>query len=90
MADLNDAVRLSNSAGRTGCRALCQRGLLWRRRNAVDAAKADFALAARLGSQFARSQVSTRALPTRHVHTYTHTRQGVMMADNGLAQIKPS
>lgn len=96
MADLNDAVRLSNGAGRTGCRALCQRGLLWRRRNAIDAAKADFALAARLGSQFARSQVSTCALPTYHVHTVpVHTAfpcnmQRVMMADNGLAQIKPS
>lgn len=75
MADLNEAVRLSGSAGRSGCRALCQRGLLWRRRNAIDAAKADFAVAARLGSQFARSQVSPM------VPMGSLSREMVMMAD---------
>lgn len=63
MSDLNEAIRLSAGVGRTGCRALCQRGLLWRRSDAIEAAKADFARAARLGSKFARSQVSLIIAP---------------------------
>lgn len=58
MEDLNRALKLSNSSGRTGCRALCQRGVLKRLKNDIDGARLDFEQAAKLGSQFAKSQVS--------------------------------
>lgn len=57
LADLEEALKLSKSSGRTGCKALCQRGLLRRKHNNDDAAKEDFSNAAKLGSKFARSQV---------------------------------
>lgn len=57
MEDLNKALRLSNSSGRTGCRALCQRGVLKRLKHDNEGAKLDFEQAAQLGSQFAKSQV---------------------------------
>lgn len=57
LADLNEALRLSNGGGKAGCKALCQRGLLRRKLGDIDAAKDDFAKAATLGSQFARTQV---------------------------------
>lgn len=57
MEDLNTALKLCKSSGRTGCRALCQRGVLKRLKNDNDGAKLDFEQAAQLGSQFAKSQV---------------------------------
>lgn len=57
MSDLNEALRLSSGNGRAGCKALCQRGLLRRKLGDTEAAKDDFAKAATLGSQFARTQV---------------------------------
>lgn len=57
MLDLEEALKLSQSAGRTGCRALIQRGLLKRKNGDIEAARRDFEQAAQLGSQFARAQV---------------------------------
>ncbi|XP_020784317.2 tetratricopeptide repeat protein 36 [Boleophthalmus pectinirostris] len=54
--DLDRAVELSGSAGRTGCQALVQRGLLRRLMCQNDEAREDFAKAAALGSEFARQQ----------------------------------
>lgn len=58
MEDLEIALKLSNSSGRSGCRALCQRGVLRRLKQDIDGARSDFEAAAKLGSQFARSQVN--------------------------------
>jgi len=55
---LENALRLSNNSGRTGCRAFCQRGILRRKNKDDTGAKDDFEKAAKLGSQFARNQVS--------------------------------
>lgn len=55
--DLEEALKLSNKTGRTGCRAFCQRGLLKRKNENDDGAREDFNEAAKLGSQFARKQV---------------------------------
>uniref|UniRef100_A0A182PZE3 Tetratricopeptide repeat protein 36 n=1 Tax=Anopheles farauti TaxID=69004 RepID=A0A182PZE3_9DIPT len=57
LADIEQALRLSNNAGRTGCRALCQRGILKRKNNDIDGAREDFEIAAKLGSKFARTQL---------------------------------
>uniref|UniRef100_A0A3B5A1K8 Tetratricopeptide repeat protein 36 n=1 Tax=Stegastes partitus TaxID=144197 RepID=A0A3B5A1K8_9TELE len=54
--DLDRAVALSGSAGRTACQALVQRGLLRRLTCQNDEARADFEKAAALGSEFARRQ----------------------------------
>ncbi|KAL5283985.1 TTC36 family protein [Megaselia abdita] len=63
----NDAVAfedLDKSIGlctekylRTKCQALCQRGVLYRKLQKLDEARADFEGAATLGSKFARTQV---------------------------------
>uniref|UniRef100_A0A182NDC4 TPR_REGION domain-containing protein n=1 Tax=Anopheles dirus TaxID=7168 RepID=A0A182NDC4_9DIPT len=55
--DIEEALKLSNKSGRTGCRALCQRGILKRKNNDVDGAREDFEIAAKLGSKFARTQL---------------------------------
>uniref|UniRef100_A0A8W7NZV4 Tetratricopeptide repeat protein 36 n=1 Tax=Anopheles coluzzii TaxID=1518534 RepID=A0A8W7NZV4_ANOCL len=57
LSDIDQALKLSNQTGRTGCRALCQRGILKRKNNDVDGARADFEVAAKLGSKFARTQL---------------------------------
>uniref|UniRef100_A0A336LUL5 CSON001182 protein n=1 Tax=Culicoides sonorensis TaxID=179676 RepID=A0A336LUL5_CULSO len=57
MEDLNKALKLCKSSGRTGCRALCQRGVLKRFKEDIEGAREDFELAAKLGSQFARAQL---------------------------------
>ncbi|XP_052860557.1 tetratricopeptide repeat protein 36 homolog [Anopheles cruzii] len=57
LQDIERALELSNRAGRTGCRALCQRGILRRKSNQIDGAREDFEAAARLGSHFARTQL---------------------------------
>lgn len=54
--DLDRAVSLSRGAGRTGCQALVQRGLLRRLMCQNDNAREDFEKAAALGSEFARQQ----------------------------------
>ncbi|KFB47261.1 AGAP010928-PA-like protein [Anopheles sinensis] len=57
LQDIEEALKLSNGSGRTGCRALCQRGILKRKSNDVDGARQDFEQAAKLGSKFARTQL---------------------------------
>uniref|UniRef100_A0A3Q1ES92 Tetratricopeptide repeat protein 36 n=1 Tax=Acanthochromis polyacanthus TaxID=80966 RepID=A0A3Q1ES92_9TELE len=54
--DLDRAVALSCSVGRTACQALVQRGLLRRLACQNDEARADFEKAAALGSEFAKQQ----------------------------------
>ncbi|XP_071397820.1 tetratricopeptide repeat protein 36 [Centroberyx affinis] len=56
LQDLERAVSLSGGTGRTACQALVQRGLLLRLACQEDEARADFAKAAALGSEFARQQ----------------------------------
>lgn len=56
LKDLDLAVMLSGSAGRTGCQALVQRGLLRRLACQNEEARMDFEKAAALGSEFARQQ----------------------------------
>lgn len=56
LEDLDRAIALSNSTGRTACQALVQRGLLHRLACQNDEARADFEKAAALGSEFARQQ----------------------------------
>ncbi|XP_034556387.1 tetratricopeptide repeat protein 36 isoform X2 [Notolabrus celidotus] len=56
LEDLNQAISLSSTAGRTACQALVQRGLLRRLTCQNDEARADFEKAAALGSEFARQQ----------------------------------
>ncbi|GBP50284.1 Tetratricopeptide repeat protein 36 [Eumeta japonica] len=58
MTELNRALELT-AGKRSRCRAqaLCQRGLLLRKRGLDDAARVDFAEAAKLGSSFAKKQV---------------------------------
>uniref|UniRef100_A0A8C6S5Y1 Tetratricopeptide repeat protein 36 n=1 Tax=Neogobius melanostomus TaxID=47308 RepID=A0A8C6S5Y1_9GOBI len=56
LEDLDRAVALSGSVGRTGCQALVQRGLLWRLVGQNDKAREDFEKAAALGSEFGRQQ----------------------------------
>ncbi|KAL9703321.1 hypothetical protein quinque_006839 [Culex quinquefasciatus] len=55
--DIEQALRLSSSSGRTGCKALCQRGILKRKNNDTEGARQDFEQAAKLGSNFARTQM---------------------------------
>ncbi|KAL4705913.1 hypothetical protein ACJJTC_017495 [Scirpophaga incertulas] len=57
MADLERAIQLTEGKrGRARALALCQRGVL-RRRRGDDSARQDFAMAAELGSGFAKKQV---------------------------------
>ncbi|CAI5692927.1 tetratricopeptide repeat protein 36 [Oreochromis niloticus] len=56
LGDLDQAIALSGSTGRTACQALVQRGLLHRLACQNDEARADFEKAAALGSEFARQQ----------------------------------
>ncbi|KAI8041164.1 tetratricopeptide repeat protein 36 homolog [Drosophila gunungcola] len=56
--DLNRALQLANDQQiRTKCHAHCQRGVLYRKLDNLDAARADFEAAAQLGSKFAREQL---------------------------------
>ncbi|KAH8379693.1 hypothetical protein KR009_006582 [Drosophila setifemur] len=56
--DLNRALALvSDKEVRTKCHAHCQRGVLYRKLDNLDAARADFEAAAQLGSKFAREQL---------------------------------
>ncbi|KAJ0021892.1 hypothetical protein NQD34_009382 [Periophthalmus magnuspinnatus] len=57
LQDLDRAVELSGSSGRTGSQALVQRGLLRRLMCQNDEAREDFTKAAALGSEFAQQQV---------------------------------
>lgn len=59
LKDLNRALELATERqARTKCHAHCQRGVLYRKLENLDAARADFEAAAQLGSKFAREQVS--------------------------------
>ncbi|XP_022916999.1 tetratricopeptide repeat protein 36 homolog isoform X2 [Onthophagus taurus] len=56
--DLTKAIELArNNQKRTLCQSLCQRGLLYRKREQNDSARDDFDEASKLGSQFAKSQL---------------------------------
>eukprot|EP00099_Drosophila_melanogaster_P021429 NP_648644.1 uncharacterized protein Dmel_CG14105 [Drosophila melanogaster] len=56
--DLNKALELANDQQtRTKCHAHCQRGVLYRKLDNLEAARADFEAAAQLGSKFAREQL---------------------------------
>nr|CAD7423260.1 unnamed protein product [Timema monikensis] len=55
--DLDEAIRLSGGHGRSGCQALCQRALLYRKEGREDEARVDLQKAAAQGNQFARSQL---------------------------------
>ncbi|KAH8370025.1 hypothetical protein KR093_001899 [Drosophila rubida] len=58
LEDLNRALALaSDQQPRTKCHAHCQRGVLHRKLDNLDAARADFEAAALLGSKFAREQL---------------------------------
>lgn len=57
VADLNEAIHLSGGQGRSGCQALCQRGIMNRKEGLVDLARKDFEAAAKLGSHFAKMQL---------------------------------
>ncbi|XP_001353602.2 tetratricopeptide repeat protein 36 homolog [Drosophila pseudoobscura] len=56
--DLNKALEMaSDQQSRTKCHAHCQRGVLYRKLDNLDAARSDFEAAAQLGSKFAREQL---------------------------------
>ncbi|PSN38372.1 Tetratricopeptide repeat protein 36 [Blattella germanica] len=57
MRDLNKAVNISGGKGRSGCQALCQRGIIHRKEGSDELARNDFQAAAQLGSQFAKMQL---------------------------------
>ncbi|XP_055599932.1 tetratricopeptide repeat protein 36 [Uranotaenia lowii] len=57
LEDIEQALKLSKRSGRTGCKALCQRGILRRKNKDSDGAREDFEDAAKLGSKFARTQL---------------------------------
>ncbi|XP_037534242.1 tetratricopeptide repeat protein 36 [Nematolebias whitei] len=56
LQDLDQAISLGGTTGRSACQALVQRGLLRRLACQNDEARADFEKAAALGSEFARQQ----------------------------------
>ncbi|CAH0384951.1 unnamed protein product [Bemisia tabaci] len=57
MQDLRTAIDLSKGTGRAGCQAFCQRGILYLCQGKDSLAKQDFESAAKLGSQFAKTQL---------------------------------
>ncbi|PIO62220.1 tetratricopeptide repeat protein [Teladorsagia circumcincta] len=57
LADLNQAISLSNGVGRSACQAFVQRAMIHRLHGDDDSARADFQKAAELGSSFAKMQV---------------------------------
>lgn len=59
MADLDRALQLTaDRRSRARALALCQRGVLLRKRGAEEEARAAFAEAATIGSSFAKKQVN--------------------------------
>lgn len=60
MADLNKAIEYGDTQFKTRCHALCQRGVLYRKQERMELARADFEQAARLGSKFAKTQVNQK------------------------------
>ncbi|XP_030371990.1 tetratricopeptide repeat protein 36 homolog [Scaptodrosophila lebanonensis] len=57
LSDLNQAIELANEQLKTKCHAHCQRGILYRKLDNLEAARKDFEVAAQLGSKFAREQL---------------------------------
>lgn len=57
MVDLNNAINLSQGKCKAARQALCQRGMIHRRQGRDCEAKLDFEAAAKLGSEFAKSQI---------------------------------
>ncbi|XP_037939703.1 tetratricopeptide repeat protein 36 homolog [Teleopsis dalmanni] len=58
LSDLSKSIDLcTEKLLKTKCHALCQRGVLFRKRENLEAARSDFNEAAKLGSQFARTQL---------------------------------
>lgn len=64
MTDLNKAIEHGDKQFKTKCHALCQRGVLYRKQERMELARADFEEAARLGSKFAKTQVKQRRFST--------------------------
>lgn len=58
ISDLNRAIELTKGQGKTGCQALCQRGLLYRKMGKDENARDDFQCASKLGCSFATNQVT--------------------------------
>ncbi|XP_071446678.1 tetratricopeptide repeat protein 36 homolog [Hetaerina americana] len=57
LVDLNNALNLSQKKGQVARQALCQRGMIYRKEGKDEEATEDFKEAAKLGSEFARSQI---------------------------------
>ncbi|XP_023235830.1 tetratricopeptide repeat protein 36 homolog [Centruroides sculpturatus] len=57
LEDLNNAINVSQDKGKACCQAYCQRALIHRLQGNNDAARKDFESSARLGSEFAKSQL---------------------------------
>lgn len=58
LVDLSKAIELSKDSHlSTKCRALCQRGIIKRKLNDIEASRDDFNESAKLGSKFARQQL---------------------------------
>nr|CAH7752664.1 unnamed protein product [Callosobruchus chinensis] len=58
LEDVETAISLcSENHKKTACVAHCQRGVLYRRSGKVDEARVDFEFAAKMGNQFAKSQL---------------------------------
>lgn len=61
--DLTKAIELAEDGQKkTLSQALCQRGVLYRKESKFELAKQDFEIAARMGNQFAKSQVKKHFL----------------------------
>uniref|UniRef100_D3TQG0 TPR repeat-containing protein n=1 Tax=Glossina morsitans morsitans TaxID=37546 RepID=D3TQG0_GLOMM len=57
LQDLNVAIEYADVQYKTKCHALCQRGVLYRKQNKLSDAKIDFEEAAKMGSEFAKTQL---------------------------------
>ncbi|KAJ8983950.1 hypothetical protein NQ317_008652 [Molorchus minor] len=58
LQDTSKAIELSTEKHRkTLCQAHCQRGLLYRRKNELELARADFEVSANMGNNFAKGQL---------------------------------
>lgn len=57
LEDLNNAINLSQGKGKAGCQAYCQRALIHRLQGNDESARKDFEISAKLGSEFAKSQL---------------------------------
>lgn len=80
MSDLDRALELTKGKkSRARALALCQRGVLLRKRGKDDDARAAFTEAAKLGSSFARKQVRLCRRYLRVVHFYMKAQKRSVM-----------